>query len=254
MRPEEVRHARSGSEQHLTNGGDGGSQKLAEEKVEPLPPRRRRRGRGRGRRRLGRGRAVGDHHQRPIAGLHESQLLARDRFDRGIAARPLDLLLQSDVVLAIRADLHPQGIDLLIEAIVLQRLLPGRDQRVQDDRHREHRGESQRQWRWTEWTASDHALPSPYPLIKPFTEGEGAAHALASAMRRCSAGCVASSTSAQRGGRCSIRFWHPMRSIAPAKAPGSRVSWSAKWSAADSSWRDHQLSTGDASRKKNSVT
>src|SRR5262249_3215672 len=108
---------------------------LAKEQVEPLPPRWRRRWGWRGWRPLRHWWLLGQHHQRVIAGFDEAQLLACNRFDRAITARLLDLLLQGDVVPAQCANLSAQRVRLLVEAVVVERLLPGRDERVQHHRY-----------------------------------------------------------------------------------------------------------------------
>src|SRR6266849_5855849 len=168
---------------------DSRARTLTEEVIPPLPPRRRRwRGwgwRGRDRGWLG---SLRNQYQRMVARLDQPELFARNRLDGAVGARALDLLLQLDVVGPQAQNLRPQRVCFAVQAVIVDRLLAGRDQRVQQQRHDEHRCEAECQGRWADRSAQDDRLR------------HAVVHDSASAILRPSAGWLASSTSDQRGG------------------------------------------------------
>src|SRR5207249_3738950 len=114
--------------------------------------RRRRGGGGCGRRgRLRRGRR--DQYQRVVAWFDQPELLACDRLDGGVGACLLDLPLELDVVGAQIQNLCAQRVCFAVQAVVVDRLLPGCDQRIQQQWHDEDGRETERRRRWADRAA-----------------------------------------------------------------------------------------------------
>ena len=86
-----------------------------------------------------------------IARLDQPELLARDRLDRRVGPRLLDLLLHAQVLGAQPGDLGAQRVRFLVQSVVLDSLLSGGDKGVQQQRHDQHRGDAQCERRRTDW-------------------------------------------------------------------------------------------------------
>ena len=79
-----------------------------------------------------------------VARLDETKLFASNCFDGRVGARSLDVLLQLDVPGAQAKHLGSECLCLLIQTIVVEGLLAGCDQRVQQQWDNQHGREAQR--------------------------------------------------------------------------------------------------------------